>query len=161
MCADWVAGYHLNSRRRPRALNLSPSYRRAAVAGCYLTRETKICRNSSTIMKSSNRKKQFLPHFGNITRQSVYLTCHCPIAQLPRSGNVRPSIFPPPRVPAIGANGPSFSTIGAHWGLTWHLGPGTWGDRVVDHKSSFADEQPSVELTKDFLCSRCQHTFSE
>ena len=127
VCADWVAGYHLNSRRRPRALNLRPSYRRAAVAGCYLTRETKICRNSSTIMKSSNRKKQFLPYFGNITRQPVYLTCQCPIAQLPRSGNVRPSIFPPPRVPAIGANGP---LLLHHWcSLGPDLGPGTWGDR--------------------------------
>ena len=49
-----------------------------------------------------------------------------------------------------------------HWcSLGPDLGPGTWGDRVVDHKSSFTDEQPSVELTKDFLCSRCQHTFSE
>ena len=57
VCADWVAGYHLNSRRRPRALNLRPSYRRAAVAGCYLTRETKICQNSSNYAKFKQKTR--------------------------------------------------------------------------------------------------------
>ena len=37
----------------------------------------------------TGKKKQFLPYFGNIRRQSVYLTCHCPIAQLSRGWNVR------------------------------------------------------------------------
>ena len=131
VCADWVAGYHLNSRLGQPALNLRPSYRRAAVAGCYLTRQTPKSARTHPIMRKTFKQDQ--PSFGNIRRQMLNLTCHCPIAQLSRGWNVRTSSCPPPRLPAIGPNRPPLSTIGAHWGLT--QGAKDWQTKAVSQVS--------------------------
>ena len=88
VCADWVAGYHLNSRPGQPALNLRPSYRRATVAGCYLTcagaksaRTHPICwipqkcifRIREIWFKES--EKNLRPSYRRATVAGCYLTC--------------------------------------------------------------------------------------
>ena len=159
VCADWVAGYHLNSRLGQPALNLRPSYRRAAVAGCYLTRQTPKSARTHPIMRKTFKQDQ--PSFGNIRRQMLNLTCHCPIAQLSRGWNVRTSSCPPPRLPAIGPNRPPCPPLvltGA-----WPRGPKTgrqkqfhrWAAECVSHKRfSLPRKMPPhfLEAGQDLSC---------